>query len=91
MSAPSQHLGPAAVAGNWFWGIFATIGLLGETYGLASGNYAFTLSETLWRAFDILPGQTFRQWTAAHVLFAVLWLGVVVVWLSGHFILGWWR
>lgn len=56
-----------------------------ETLALATGHPQYTLSETVWRVFDVLPGQTIKQWTITHFL---LFAGMV--WLFGHFVFRVW-
>jgi hypothetical protein len=65
-------------------------GLLGfgvpEGIALATGHGEWTLSETIWRLFDVIPGQTLRQWSLLHIIAAC-----VMTWLYGHFIFGAWH
>lgn len=61
-------------------------GLLGfglpETLALATGHPEFTLSDTVWRLFDVLPGQTPIQWSILHFV-----LAMAMTWLWIHFVL----
>ena len=78
---------------SWYWlGWFLTAvaAFLGpELYALASNHPENTLSAQVWRLEQIAPGQHVWQWTALHVLIGGL-LGVLLVWLLGHLLLGIW-
>lgn len=56
----------------------------GVPEGLALGLHhpEFTLSETSWRLLDVVPGETWRQWTFLHYLVSVLlfWLWLHITW-----------
>lgn len=54
-----------------------------ETYALATGHGEWTLSETVWRLFDVVPGSTFKQWSIVHFL-----LAAAMTWLYVHFVFG---
>lgn len=68
---------------NFYWLVIWGILLFGvpETIALVTKNYKWTLSETIWRLFDVLPGQTIWQWKFAHLLLACL-----MAWLFFHFV-----
>lgn len=57
-----------------------------EFIGLLSGHPEWTFSDFVWRVCDVLPGQTVREWTFAHVALAAL-----MVWLLFHFVFRIWR
>lgn len=72
------------------WFAVACATFLGpEIYALAT-NWRNTLSNAIWHAEKLVPGQGIGQWTFAHLMFIGV-LGLVFVWLLGHFALGWWR
>ena len=60
-------------------------GLLGfglpEGIALGTGHPEWTLSETVWRLFDVIPGQTLWQWSIVHFL-----LFAAMTWLMIHFV-----
>lgn len=63
-----------------------------EVWALASGRPQDTLSETIWRMEDLVPGHLGWpwMWSGAHILFGGGFL-LLAVWLTGHFLLGIWR
>lgn len=71
---------------GWFWGVLLAIGGVAETVALATRHYSWTLSETLWRWCDVLPGQTILQWKFIHLL-----MFVFMVWLTIHLAFRIWR
>lgn len=73
----------------WLLGTFATF-ITPESIVLATGHPERTLSWWVWKHAQVVVHQPVSQWSAAHVLFAGVFL-VLVVWLSAHLILGWWR
>lgn len=77
-----------------YWIIWAAIAfvafIIPETIAIVGRNVGNTLSANIWRLFRVEPGIPISQWTAAHVLFAVVWIGVSA-WLVGHFVFGLWR
>lgn len=73
----------------WFFGSVATFMVM-EFAMLAKGRPQDTLSAQVWRLEQLLPGQNLWQWTALHVLIGGA-LGVLLIWLLLHFVLGIWR
>lgn len=53
-------------------------------------NWRDTLSANIWRMERFVPGQPIGHWTFAHLMFIGL-LGLLFLWLLGHFAMGWWR
>jgi hypothetical protein len=67
---------------GWYWAAWILLGFgVPEGYALITKHYEWTLSDTTWRWFDVLPGQTIWQWKAAHLLllFFMLWLSLHLV------------
>lgn len=63
----------------WYWAAWLILGFgLPEGIALGTGHAQWTLSETAWGWFDVVPGQTWRHWTIVHGLLVVfmswLWL-----------------
>jgi hypothetical protein len=69
-----------------FWAVLFAIGSGFELVALITRNYAWTLSETVWQFFDVMPGQTIWQWRFVHLL-----LFAFMVWLTIHFAFRVWR
>jgi hypothetical protein len=69
-----------------FWTVLFAIGSGFELVALITRNYAWTLSETVWQFFDVLPGQTIWQWRFLHLL-----LFAFMAWLTVHFAFRIWR
>lgn len=67
-----------------YWAVWIVV-LFGlpEFYFLGTGQPQDTLSETTWRWFDVVPGQTVWEWSIAHLLLAVF-----LTWLWLHMVLG---
>ena len=67
-----------------YWvGIWGLLGFgLPEGIALGTGHPQWTLSDTVWRLFDVLPGQTPVQWSILH--FALF---MFMTWLWVHFVL----
>lgn len=65
-----------------YWALWLVV-LFGvpETIALATGHDEWTLSETAWRWFNVVPGQTVRQWTIVHFLLAAF-----MIWLTLHMV-----
>lgn len=57
-----------------------------ECYALASGHPQWTLSDTVWRIFQVHANPQPWHWTVAHFLLAAF-----MVWLTGHFVFRIWR
>lgn len=79
-------------AGHWWpaWlGLFTGLFLLRETWALASGRPADTLSDWIWRALRVYSHQPVSEWGAGHLLVFGSWL-VLVGWLTFHLFLRWW-
>ena len=67
--------------------VWLTVGFgVPETLALATKHPEYTLSETSWRMFDVLPGQTLFEWNFAHLIVACL-----LFWLFVHISFGIWR
>lgn len=74
----------------WFLVAFPLGFLIPETIALATNHPENTLSAAIWRLEDLAPGQPIGHWSAFHLLF-IGTLGLLFVWLLGHFAAGWWR
>lgn len=71
----------------WYWAAWLLIGFgVPETIALVSKRYSNTLSDTVWRWCDVIPGQTIWQFKAVHML-----LLVFLLLLTGHLAFGLWR
>lgn len=65
---------------NWYWAAYLIVGFgVPETWALTTRHPQYTLSETVWRWCDVLPGQTIWQWKAVHFLLAAF-----MIWLTLH-------
>jgi hypothetical protein len=54
---------------QWYWAAWIMIGfLVPELYAVFTKNYKNTLSDTTWTWFDVVPGQTFWQFSLLHFL-----------------------
>ena len=72
---------------GWYWAAWLVVAFgVPEGVAVFTGHPENTLSETVWRWFDVVPGKTLTQWSIAHFILLVLML-----WLFGHFVLGIWR
>lgn len=71
----------------WFLSVFTTF-IVPEVWWLVNNKY-LTLSWTLWHLEDFIPGEGIQHWTAAHFLIGGVLL-VLLVWLIGHLVIGWW-
>ena len=70
-----------------YWAAWILLGFgIPEGWALATHNYDKTLSETVWRWCDVIPGQTPLQYKFLHFL-----LLVFMVWLTGHMVFRLWR
>jgi hypothetical protein len=77
-----------ALARFWLgWAVvsFLTF-LVAEVYALCT-NWRNTLSAQVWRLLSVDAGEPLGQWSAAHFLFAGIYV-TLTVWLAGHFFLG---
>lgn len=86
---------PGWNAWSWYWLAWFVftfpVAFFGpELYALLSGHPENTLSAQIWRMQGFIPGQSIVNWGAVHFLIAGI-LGVLLVWLFGHFVLGIWR
>ena len=72
----------------WFL-VSMTAFLVPELWALFSGHSENTLSENIWRAEKLIPGQGIVNWTFFHFAFT-FGFSLLAVWLSGHFGWGWW-
>lgn len=67
---------------SWYWAAWLILGFgVPEGIALGTGHAQWTLSETAWNWFDVLPGQTVRQWTIVHFLLAGF-----MTWLTLHLV-----
>ena len=67
---------------SWYWAAWLIVGFgVPETVALVSKRYGATLSDTVWRWCDVLPGQTIWQWKAVH-----FFLLAFMVWLTLHLV-----
>jgi hypothetical protein len=67
----------------WYWAAWLLLGFgVPEGIALGTGHGEWTLSETAWNWFDVLPGQTPRQWSIVHFILCIfmtwLWVHMVV-------------
>lgn len=87
-SQPHSH----AVAAYWLAWFLTSVASFAavEFWALASHRPQDTLSAQVWRLEQFLPGDSLWQWTALHVLIGGV-LGVLLIWLLLHFVLGIWR
>lgn len=70
-----------------YWALWLIAGFgVPESLAFITHHPERTLSGTVWRWFDVLPGETIWQWKAAHFL-----LLAIIVWLAGHLVLRIWR
>lgn len=70
---------------SWFtiaWGLWALAFAVIEGIGLANKKKGDTLSEHVWKIFKVRES---KAWT-----FGRFFLAAFMVWLSGHFVFGWW-
>lgn len=66
-----------------YWWVWLLGGFcIPEFIALGTGHPENTFSDFVWRTCDVLPGQTFLQWSCAH-----LGLAVLMGWLFFHFTL----
>lgn len=66
----------------WYWAAWFVVAFgLPEGIALGTGHPENTLSETVWRWFDVTPGSTLRQWSIVHLVLA---LGMT--WLWAHMV-----
>jgi hypothetical protein len=66
-----------------YWAAWLLVGFgVPEGIALFTGHGENTLSETVWRWCDVLPGQTIWQWKAVH-----FFLLVFMIWLTLHLVL----
>jgi hypothetical protein len=72
---------------NIYWPIWIVV-LFGvpEAVALLTKHPEGTLSDWVWRVFDVLPGDTLWEWKAAHLL-----LLCFMVWLTLHLAFRIWR
>lgn len=72
---------------NIYWPIWIIV-LFGvpETFALLTKHPEGTLSDWVWRVFDVLPGSTLWEWKAAHFL-----LLCFMIWLTLHLAFRIWR
>jgi len=67
-----------------YWALWLVAGFgVPEAIALLSGHSENTLSDNVWHVVGLEPG---HPWTFLHFLIAAL-----MVWLTFHFVLGWFR
>lgn len=71
-----------------FWLVWGGIFVVGEGIALYRTQPGDTLSEMVWSWLRVTPGRTplsspLARWPSYVV-------GALLVWLLGHFLLGWW-
>lgn len=72
---------------DWYWIVWFVGGFgVYEITALATGHPERTLSEAIWRWFNVLPGQSFWQIGLLHLL-----LVIGLTWAWGHLAWGWWH
>ena len=70
-----------------YWAAWLLLGFgVPEAIALVTHHPERTLSDAVWRWFDVLPGQTVWQWKFVHFI-----LLAIVVWLAGHLAFRIWR
>lgn len=74
----------------WFTVMFPVTFFVPEMYALLTGHSENTLSAQIWRLEGFVPGQSVWAWSAVHFLLAGI-IGLLLVWLLGHFVLGIWH
>lgn len=74
----------------WFVATFPIGFLIPEAVALIRGRPQDTLSAAIWSLEKFKAGQPVWQWNAFHFLFGGVLL-TLFAWLTGHFLLGWWR
>ncbi len=68
---------------SWYWAAWLIVAFgVPEALALITKHYEWTLSDTIWRWCDVLPGQTIWQWKAVHFFLlgfmTWLWLHLVL-------------
>lgn len=88
MEPPHSH----AVSVFWLvWFATSVVSFMAMEFTMiAQKRFQDTLSAQVWRLEQFLPGDNLWQWTAVHVLIGGA-LGVLLIWLLLHFVLGIWR
>jgi hypothetical protein len=71
-----------------FWLSFGLVGLVAEGAALARTAPGDTLSEQVWAWLRVAPGKTPAR--AALLSWRSALVGGLLLWLTGHFVLGWW-
>lgn len=73
---------------TWYWIAWLILGFgVPEGVALGTGRPQNTLSDTVWRVFQVHSGDA-RPW---HWTFAHLLLACFLLWLTGHFVFRIWR
>lgn len=72
----------------WYWLVWLVIGFgVPEAWAIISGHPQYTLSDTVWRIFQVEPlDPTPWHWKFVHFILAAFML-----WLTGHFVFRIWR
>lgn len=77
-----------------YWTIYLPIAFaffaVPELVALFTGRPENTLSEYVWRTFDVIRHQPISQWSFQHFAFAGIFT-LTAGWLIGHFAFGIWR
>ena len=72
---------------TWYWIGWLILGFgVPEGFGLITGRYTWTLSETVWHIFSVDPHQTVWQWKFTHLVLALF-----MCWLTAHLAFRIWR
>jgi hypothetical protein len=74
---------------------FAWLAIVFVSFGVLEGiaisiNHMDTLSDTIWKWFNIIPGQSVYNWTLPHIIAASILLLIALI-LVVHLGLGLWR
>lgn len=65
----------------WYWWAWLGAFAVPEFIALGTGHPGNTFSDFVWKVCDVLPGQTFWEWSFAHLALAAL-----MFWLFFHFV-----
>lgn len=69
----------------WAWALWIAAFVVLEGIGLFDRKPGGTFSELVWRIFRVRDRRPTRTtWALRGILLAVM------VWLTGHFVMGWW-
>lgn len=73
---------------SWLTTVFISFGVLELISALMS--YKYTLSDTTWQLFNVVPGQSIDHWTLPHLIVVVILLLIALI-LVFHLGLGLFR